>query len=343
MTDNIKNLIVSNFSIQAFANTNTTETSGLSDEMKTFYCDTLIDNATPNLVHDQFGDKYPIPKNSGKKIEFRKWSALPKALTPLTEGVTPAGQSLSVTAIDATVAQYGAYTEISDVLELTAIDNTLLQATQILGDQAGVTIDSVVREVISAGTNVLYAPKIADGAETAVTSRADLDATAKISLGVLLKAASILKRQNTKTFSDGSYVAIIHPDTWLDIMKDPDFKDWNKGSAPEKMWEGEVGKIGNIRFVESTEAKIWTGSGCPSGLAVYSTLVIGQHAYATTELSGGGLEHIVKPLGSGGSSDPLNQRQTAGWKATKVAKILSNEFMLRVEHCTSNSASAEAN
>ncbi|MBE6648193.1 MAG: N4-gp56 family major capsid protein [Ruminococcaceae bacterium] len=91
--------------LQHFAepNTNVTTDSGLSVEMKTLYDDALIDEASPMLVHDQFGQKRPIPKGKGKKIEFRKYASLPKATTPLTEGVTPNGSKLSVTAIEAEV------------------------------------------------------------------------------------------------------------------------------------------------------------------------------------------------------------------------------------------------
>jgi N4-gp56 family major capsid protein len=139
------------------ANTNVTTDTGLSDEMKTFYSDYLIDMAEPLLVHDQFGQKQPIPKNGGKTIEFRKYSPLAKALTPLTEGVTPNGQKLNMSVIPATVAQYGGYVTLSDVLLLTAIDNNLLQATELLASQAGRTLDTVTREVLQGGTNVMYA------------------------------------------------------------------------------------------------------------------------------------------------------------------------------------------
>lgn len=105
--------------------TQVTTQESLSAEMKTYYEDTLIDNAEPKLVHDQFGDKYPIPKNNGKTIEFRKYAALPKALTPLTEGVTPTGNSLSVSTKEATINQFGDYIKLSDMLQLTTIDTTL--------------------------------------------------------------------------------------------------------------------------------------------------------------------------------------------------------------------------
>ena len=144
-------------SLQMFANElQTTLLPGLSVEMKTFYDMTLIDEAQASLVHDQFAQKRPIPAGSGKTIEFRKFASLPKAMTPLTEGVTPDGKSLTVTAITATVNQYGDYITMSDVLELTTIDNVIVEATKLLGRQAGLTLDTVVRNVMHSGTNDTY-------------------------------------------------------------------------------------------------------------------------------------------------------------------------------------------
>ena len=147
-----------NYNLQLFAemNTNVTTASGLSEEMKIFYSDYLIDNATPKLVHDQFGQKHPIPKNGGKTIQFRKYSPLPKLTTPIVEGITPDGQSLNMSVVEATVAQYGGYVTLSDILLLTAIDNNLVQATKLLGAQAGATLDTITREVLNGGTNVIF-------------------------------------------------------------------------------------------------------------------------------------------------------------------------------------------
>ena len=165
---------------------NTTGSSGMTAEMKTFYEKRLIDQALPALVHDQFGDSYPIPANNGKTIEFRKYEALPKALTPLTEGVTPEGQALTVSTVTAEVHQYGGWVPLTDMVQLTTIDNNVVQATSVLASQSGRTMDTIVRDILCGGTNVIYAPKIgAGGAETAVTSRADLDKTAQLTVDLI--------------------------------------------------------------------------------------------------------------------------------------------------------------
>ena len=202
------------FDLQLFAtvvNATTSAASGnnLSAEMKTYYEKRLLDNAEPKLVHNQFGDKYPIPKGSGKTIEMRKYSPLAKATTALTEGVTPDGQALNVSTITATVKQYGGWIQLSDMLDMTAIDNNVLQATKLLGSQAGRTLDTVIREELAGGTNVIYAPKVASGAETAVTSRAGLDATAKINVDLIYRAAAQLESMNADPIWD-SFWGITH-------------------------------------------------------------------------------------------------------------------------------------
>lgn len=388
----------------------------LSDEMKTYYSDYLIDMAEPELVHDQFAQKHPIPKNGGKTIEFRKYDSLPKALTPLTEGVTPTGNKLNVSTVTATVAQYGDYIEMSDVLMLTAIDNNLVEATKLLGSQAGRTLDTVTREVMNGGTNVLYANgKSMRGALTG----GDATAANNDILRVLdvKKAVRALKVQNAPKIN-GYYAAIIHPDCAFDLMNDPEWKYPHQYKDTENIYNGEIGMIAGVRFVESTEAKIFAegapfsddieyltvhsyaskvitvtdnitstiataivgkhiilasgeeaeitaatakagdtkatvtikdtpttnpaqndkiypAGGGKEGRDVYSTLVLGSNAYGVTEVAGGGLQHIVKQLGSSGTADPLNQRATAGWKAIKTAERLVEQYMIRIESTSS--------
>ena len=408
-------------------NTQTTETSGLSDGMKTYYSDYIIDNAKPYLVHDQFGQERPIPQSKGKTIEFRKYSPLPKALTPLTEGVTPNGRDMELSVINATPLQYGDYITTSDILSLTFIDNAVVEATKLLGQQAGETLDTVVREVLNGGTNVQYA-------ENAVAARyllAGGDSNPAnnhyMSVNAIRRAVRTMKQNKAKKIN-GSYVGIINPDVAFDLMGDDDWREPKAYVDTKDLYEGEIGKIHGVRFVETTEAKIfeaddlvtganatrnltthsvsekvitlkgtWTeaqiaalvgrkiivargtarflytvasgtrsasadsstitttethgdthvendviypGEAGRDGRTVYSTLIVGDNAYGTTKLSGGGLEVIVKQLGSAGTSDPLNQRATVGWKATKTAIILVNEFMIRLETASTFESSA---
>ena len=312
----------------------------LSPENKTYYDMTLIDEAQAQLVHDQFGVKKPIPKNGGKTIEFRKFHSYEKATTPLQEGVTPAGKAVKVTAITATVDQYGDYTMLTDVLDLTSIDNVVLETTKNHGRQAGLTLDTVTRDVLHSGTRVVYCPK-ADGTE--VTSRADLTADCELTVKVVKKVVAQLRACNAPTI-DGKYIAIIHPYVAHSIMSDPMWIDAHQYTKVSHIYEGELGEIAGVRFVETSEAKIYSGEGCPAGLGVFGTLFLAKDAYGVTEITGGGLETIVKQLGSGGTADPLNQRSTVGWKGIKTAEILIPDYIVRVESCSAEfSADVEAN
>ena len=342
MKDKTMKLDLQMFATASTQNQNTTGASGMSAEMKTFYEKRLIDQAEPALVHDQFGDPYPIPANGGKNIEFRKYDSLPKATTPLTEGVTPDGQTMNVSTVTAEVKQYGGWVPITDTLQLTAIDNNIVQATKIIASQAGRTLDTIVRDVLAGGTNVIYAPKIGEGgAETAVTSRATLDATCQLTSDLIARAATQLKAMNADPIGT-SFVGIIHPYVTYELRRDPDWIDVHKYAQPDEIYNGEIGTLHGVRFVETSEAKIWKGTGCPAGLAVFSTLILGAHAYGSTEIEGGGLEHIVKQLGYG--DDPLNQRASVGWKAHKTAERLVEQYMVRIESCSARySATAEAN
>lgn len=340
MKDKTMKLDLQMFATASTQNQNTTAT--MTAEMKTFYEKRLIDQAEPALVHDQFGDPYPIPANGGKNIEFRKYDSLPKATTPLTEGVTPDGQTMKVSTVTAEVRQYGGWVPITDTLQLTAIDNNIVQATKIIASQAGRTLDTIVRDVLAGGTNVIYAPKIGeDGTETAVTSRATLDATCQLTSDLIARAATQLKAMNADPIGT-SFVGIIHPYVAYDLRRDPDWIDVHKYAQPDEIYNGEIGTLHGVRFVETSEAKIWKGSDCPAGLAVFSTLILGAHAYGSTEIEGGGLEHIVKQLGYG--DDPLNQRASVGWKAHKTAERLVEQYMVRIESCSARySKTAEAN
>ena len=239
-------------------NNTAVSTGTLAAEMKTFYDKELLAFAGANLVHDQFGQKRPIPRHGGKVIEFRKFSKLPKATTAITEGVTPSGNKLNVSAITAQVSQYGDYIEQTDMLELTAIDNTIVEATKALAQQAGLTLDTITRNELVGGTNVMYCPSVSGSTVTPVASRTAITENCHLRVKDVFKAAAELKAVNAPTI-DGSYAAIIHPYVAYDLMQEAG-NEWvsiNEYANPENILKGEIGRLGGVRFVESTEAKIF--------------------------------------------------------------------------------------
>ena len=247
---------------------------------------------------------------------------------------------MNVTKIEATVKQYGDFIELSDLLILTAIDNNIVEATTLIGSQAGRTLDTISREVLAAGTNVQYA-------EGQVTSRAALTPEMKLTVKAVKKAVRFLKKQNAKKIN-GYYYGIVHPDCSYDLTEDARWIDAVKYKNPERIYNGEIGEIEGARFVETTEAKIWAKAGAAKSTSdttkidVYGTLIFGANAYATTKIEGGGLKTIIKQLGSAGTGDPLDQRATVGWKALKVTEILTEAYMIRIE-TASTFSDGEAN
>jgi len=256
---------------------------GMSSEMKTFYDKVLIEYASPALVHEQFAQKRPIPKGSGKTIEFRKFNTLDKALTPVAEGVTPSGNKLTVVPVTATVDQYGDYIEMTDMFEMTAIDSVILEATKVLADQAGRTMDTVVRNAMLGGTNVMYCPAVSSGVETTVSSRSALGTTALLRVKDIFKAAAALRSQNAPTF-DGYYIAIVHPYVAYDIMQEAGDKwvDISKYTDPSNIMRGEIGSIGGVRFVQTSEAKIYSADDLTSG---NRNLSVASYASATATVT----------------------------------------------------------
>ena len=401
--------------LQVFAEANTQTTGGLSAEMKTYYGMELLENAKPQLVHNQFAATKGLPTGGGKTVEWRKFGAFDKALTPLTEGVTPDGSGISVSYITKELAQYGDYTTVSDMLDLTAIDDVVLEITDRHGANMGLTLDTVTRNEIQQGNQVIYAPKLgANGAKTEVTSRAELDSSCKMTSELVAKAATQLKKMNAPTF-DGKYVCIIHPSVAFDLRQDEAWIAAHQYAAATELFSGEIGELHGVRFVETTEAKIYRGTdlaqdsrtllvngavvddtevafdggtvaagalagryvkigtnrvkvvsntaskmvvstsvtvsdnaviqpaeGGKDGCAVYGCLFIGKGAYGVVDLSEG-TEVIVRPRGSSGTADPLDQRSSVGWKGVHAAAILYDEYMVRVECGSSYSGEDKAN
>ena len=247
--------------------------------------------------------------------------------------------------VEAEVRQYGDYVCLSDVLDLTAIDNNVLEATRAVGHQAGLTLDTITRNVLQSGTNVYYCPKVAaDGTLTPVTDRSGLDASCTLTVDVVKKVAALMKAANAPKIN-GDYVAIIHPYVAYDLMSDPRWEEMHKYCTPENQYAGEIGRVAGVRFIETSEAAVYAGAedGCPDDLAVFGCLFLADGAYGVTDVEGGGLTTIIKQLGSGGTADPLDQRSTVGWKALQTAEILMEPYLYRVECCSAFSPYAESN
>jgi N4-gp56 family major capsid protein len=321
----------------------TTTLTQVAPGVQAFYDRNLLSRAQPNDVHGRFGQKRPIATRNGNQIKFRRYSQLAAATVALTEGTTPAGSQLAVTDLTATLAQYGDFVTLSDMVSLTNQDAVVTEATDVLGDQAGTTIDQIRRDILVAGTNVAYAGS--------ATTR--LGTITKIAAADLDKAIRFLKVQNAKFMKEGippsdgvgtgairkAFVGIVHPDVEFDLEGITGFKPVSDYPAQMGVMEDEIGAYKNIRFVSSTNAKVFTDATTVltagfKGVTkndVYATLIVAAEAYGVCPLSGNAMSTYVKALGSAGSADPLEQRSTVGWKATTTAKILNDSWLCRIE------------
>ena len=308
----------------AYTNTDTnmTTSSGLSAGMQTYYNRELLRTFEPNLVHLQFGDEHRMPPHSGLVMNMRKLIPLETNTKALSEGDPGESVMLAETEVTVQLQQYGEYARCTDKLDLTHLDMDIMRRTKLFGDAGARSIDAVVREELAKCANVIYA--------NSKTSRASLTAADKLTSKELRKAVKALKKNHAQTFG-GYYVAIIGPDTMYDLQEDDAFVKVSQYQDKENIYTGEVGRLFGVRLVETTEAKVFEGAGA-SGADVASVIVLGQYAYGVTSLKGAKPRVIVKPAGSAGTADPLDQISTVGWKMDGFgAKLLQPEYAVRIE------------
>lgn len=308
----------------AYTNTDTnmTTSSALSAGMQTYYNRELLRTFEPNLVHLQFGDEHRMPPHSGLVMNMRKLIPLETNTKALSEGEPGESVMLAETEVTVQLQQYGEYARCTDKLDLTHLDMDIMRRTKLFGDAGARSIDAVVREELAKCANVIYAGGKA--------SRAELTAADKLTSRELRKAVKTLKKNHAQTFG-GYFVAIIGPDTMYDLQEDEAFVKVSQYQDKENIYTGEVGRLFGVRLVETTEAKIFEGAGA-DGADVASVIVLGQYAYGVTSLKGAKPRVIVKPAGSAGTADPLDQISTVGWKMDGFgAKLLQPEYAVRIE------------
>lgn len=318
------------------SNTNTTlNTVGNAYFDKSFYDRKLLETAKTRLVHANFGQQRPIPANSGKRAEFRRYELFTPDVSALTleEGVTPSGQSLAQSRVEAEVKQYGAYVELSDLMLSTAFDNTLNDSAELLGEQLGTVVEWVARDAITSGTNVQYA-----GGKL---NRLALTSSDKLTVAEIRKAVRALKKAKARMFTGTAeggarrphFVCICSPDATYDLQSDQLWQDVSKYSNAEQIYSGEIGRLFGVVFVESTEAKVFRQSvlnAVNAAVSSGSTFVLKNtpSAEAAAYLSTGG--NKIK-VGSAELTLASSGSYTAATKTVKVTETLSGDKALAAD------------
>ena len=334
------------FYIQHFADpkTNVTTQTSLSPEMKEYYDTELLETVKEQLYFNQFGMVQELPEKKGKRIEFRKLENFNRVTKTLKEGVTPDGHGIEVESVSTDVKQYGDYTTVSDVLDMTAVDDLILAITDESAAQAALSLDSLTRHRIMQGGDAgapheIFADKIAaDGTTTPVLTETAIGSDCPFTSKMVNKAVTQLKKNKAPKI-DGKYICLIHPSVSEDLRESEGWIEAHKYASVTEIFNGEIGELHGVRFIETNEAPVMAGGA--DGGVLYYTLIFGKDAYARVNLEGGALEMIVKGLGEG--EDPLNQRQTVGWKAHHGAELLYPERCIAVISGSSYSTTDEAN
>ncbi len=233
-----------------FDNINRTTSAGVSASVVEYYDRALIKNVEPELVHCRDLQKRPLPPNNGKRVQFRRFTPFGAVTTPLSEGVTPAGQELTQTALYATVKPYGAHVEITDEMNFYMLDNIHRETAKLLSDQAALSVDSIARDALNAGVNVLFPT-------ASITARAQITSNDKRTYAQIKKAVRFLKKNNCKPFPDGFYHAIISVDAVHDLTSDTMWVDAAKYQDKQKTEKYELGTIYKVKFFESPSAKVF--------------------------------------------------------------------------------------
>ena len=335
-------------------------TNTLAPELKTFYDTELLENARTEMFYAQFGRKQRLPKNGGTTIEWRKFNTFDRA-SELKEGVIPTGQQFGSSSLTASISQYGTYTSITDKLEMRAYDNVILAATEEMGASAAATQETLIRNALLVGTNVMYCDNVDVNGNVISTptspatmgaggGSSNSDGWALLTPTMVNKAVTKMKKDRVPRIN-GKYYAVIHPSVAYDLRQSKEWIEVHKYAATSEIFNGEIGELHGCRFIEDTFAPILGGSYIYSGSTTYknksngvtyATYFFGKDGFGIVDPEGGGLEMIIHDKDEIGG--PLNQFSTIGYKfETNGATILYPERVLRVMSVSSYSATDEEN
>jgi N4-gp56 family major capsid protein len=295
-----------------------TTSSTLSGLMQIFYDKVFLDRAEMELRYDYGAQKKTMPKNSGKTVYFNRFSPLAVATTALSENTNPTGVDMSSTVVSATIAEYGNYTRVSSLFEMTSLDEGLKEHVEVMSQNAGETLDTLIAAELSGSST---AQIVSGKALTAVA------ATDTLTGAEIRKAVRTLKKNKAKTFEDGLFRAIIPVSAAYDLRGNSEWLNANTYVNTDLYKNGQVGALHGVRFVE-TNNEIYEAS----TVNVYHTYVFGKNAYGMLNLAGQPEKRIiVKNPGSSDTSNPLDMYSTIGWKSYFVAKVLNSDWVIAIK------------
>lgn len=305
-----------------------TTTSQVPPEVRTYFDRLLLTLARPYFVYDMFAQKRTIPLNSGDQMIFRRYSTLSAATVPITDGTTPPGDSLSVTDFSTQIKWYGNFVTITDQVQFTVQDRVLNEATRVLSLQLGITIDTLIRNMmVATASSISCSNGTNGGTPTEITTPDIKTAVRALRLGNARLMTKPIQGENRFATSPvrSSYWGFMDVTIQNDLEACADFLSAANYPNPMDALEAEWGSTNNVRWLLST-------NGYNNGAAtpVWNNIILGQEAYGVVKLGSKEAEFIVKPLGSSGTSDPLNQRGSVGYKYPFATRLLNDNWITRL-------------
>ena len=261
----------------------------------------------PELYFDFMADVKPTNQSHvGASVVFSIQNDLAVASSPISETVDVTPATLSDSQATVTLAEYGNTVTTTALVRGTSYIDLDPVVANVIGYNAGISLDTIARNVVQAGTNVAYSG--------AATSRGTVQATHVLTGNDVRKAKARLRAANVPTIG-GSYMALIHPDVAYDFTGasgGANFRDPHTYSDPSEIWTGEIGMFEGFRFVESPRAPLFADSGSPGTVDVYRTLFMGRQALAKawSNVDGNGANPRVVP---GPVVDSLRRFVPMGW------------------------------
>lgn len=302
---------------------NVTTTSQIAPGVNNFYDKLLLARAKPETIHAMYAQKRPLPSKSSDTIKFRRYTNLSTATTVLTEGTTPAGKALSATDLTAKVNAYGDYVTITDKVTYIVEDSVLNEATSLLGQQMGETMDEIVRDVLASTASLTNCTNGANGGTPTELTYDDIQGVVRTLMSASAKMFAPMISGSNKFGTAPvrkAFWGMGHTDLVLDLDNISEFISTANYPSQEGVMPSEWGSVGNVRFVLSPLGYESAGT--------YSTFICGQEAYGVVELNEAMASSIYKPLGHG--DDPLDQRATVGWKNFFCARILNDNWLVNL-------------
>ena len=300
----------------------------LPPEVRTYFDRLLLTLARPYFIYDLFAQKRQIPLNSGDQMVFRRYGTLSAATIPLTDGQTPAGDQLSVTDFKAAISWYGSFVTITDQVQFVVQDRVLNEATKVLSLQLGLTIDTLIRDMmVSTASTILCSHGNNGNAPTEINDQDIQTAVIALRQGNARLMTNPMPGENKFGTSPvrSSYWGFMSVDLQDDLEAVTSFISAANFPNPMNALEAEWGSTRNVRWLLNTN-----GFNNGAALPIYSNFILGQESYGVVRLGAKEAEFIVKPLGASGTADPLNQRGTVGYKYPFATRILNDNWITRL-------------